>query len=274
MLPNGTYTVEAILQQGQQTATGTVNITVRDAALTHASMAIIPGGSIPVNISDEQMGQHSTGSVTYGTFSRVQKADVSLQPADEFDIMGGVSPRPPRKPNDNDLVLENVRPGRYWLQVSPYIGYIASAVAGSADLLRQPLVVGSGGASSPIDIVLRDDGAAIDGTVEGMPSALPSLQGEAIARSGPAAVEAYVYCIPPPDSNGRFTVAGVSAEGTFRLHQLPPGVYRIVAFDRLQGELEYRNAEAMEVYEGKGPVVRLLPGQTEQVRVPLIVTKE
>ena len=84
---------------------------------------------------------------------------------------------------------------------------------------------------------------------------------------------AYVYCIPLPDSSGRFTEAGVSAEGTFRFQQLPPGAYRVLAFDHQQSELEYRNAEAMSVYEGKGPVVRLAAGQTEQVRVNLISSK-
>ena len=106
-----------------------------------------------------------------GSFTREQKAEVFLQPAEDFD--SGDSPPfvQPRKPNDNDLVLENVRPGRYWLKVDPSRGYVASAVAGSADLLRQPLVVGPGGASLPIEIVLRDDGATIEGTVEGMPPA-------------------------------------------------------------------------------------------------------
>jgi hypothetical protein len=51
-------------------------------------------------------------------------------------------------------------------------------------------------------------------------------------------------------------------------------VYRVLAFDRQQNELEYQNAEAMSIYEDKGPVVRLGPGQTEQVRVNLISTKD
>jgi len=85
-------------------------------------------------------------------------------------------------------------------------------------------------------------------------------------------VGAYVYCIPLPDSPGRFTVGGISVEGTFQLLQLPPGPYRVLAFDRQQNELEYQNAEAMGVYEGKGPVVRLAAGQTEQVRVTLLST--
>lgn len=276
MLPNGTYTVEASRQQGQQIANGSVNITVKDAPLTHTSMVVIPCGSIPVNIRDEQSekGRQTSGSMTFGKFSREAKAEVSLQPADDFDSMGFASLRPPRRPNDNDLVLENVRPGRYWLNVTPYFGYVASAFAGSVDLLRQPLVVGPGGASLPIDIVLRDDGAAIDGTVEGMPAAPADARGAASA--GPVLMfgGAYVYCIPLPDSAGRFTMAGISAEGTFQLQQLPPGVYRILAFDRQPGELEYQNAEAMGVYEGKGPVIRLASGQTEQVRVPLIFIKE
>ena len=54
MLPNGIYTVEATLQQGQQTATGSVNITVKDGPLIHASMAVLPNGSIPVNITDDE----------------------------------------------------------------------------------------------------------------------------------------------------------------------------------------------------------------------------
>jgi hypothetical protein len=274
MLPNGTYSVEATLQQGQQTATGTLNITVKDAPLIHATMAVLPNGSIPVNIKDERSanGRQPVGFVRMGTFSREVKADVSLQPADDFDTTGAVFLRSPRKPNDNDLVLDGVRPGRYWLQVDPVRGYVASAVAGSLDLLRQPIVVGPGGASSPIDIVLRDDGATIDGTVEGLPAALPS--GAASAGPVQPSVAAYAYCIPLPDSTGRFTASWVSPQGTFQFQQLPPGAYRVLAFDRQQSELEYQNAEAMSIYEGKVPVVRLVPGQTEQLRVPLISTKE
>jgi hypothetical protein len=274
MLPNGTYTVEASVQQGQQTANGSLSINVRDAPLTHASMAVIPGGSIPVNIRDEQNEKGRQGSMMYGKFSREAKADVSLQPADDFDSTGSATLRLPRKPHDNDLVLENVRPGRYWLQVTPYFGYVASAAAGSVDLLRQPLVVGPGGASPPIDIVLRDDGAAIEGTVEGMPAAPSSPRGTVSSFAVLTPAGAYVYCIPLPDSAGRFNAARVSDEGAFQLQQLPPGVYRVLAFDCQQGELEYQNAEAMEVYEGKGPVVHLAPGQTQQVRVQLISTKE
>ena len=276
MLPNGTYTVETTLQQGQQTATGSVNITVKDGPLVHSSMVVLPNGSIPVNIEDERSedSRQYTATLQIGRFSREQRAEVSLQAADEFDSAGFAFLRPPRKANDNDLVLDNVRPGRYWLTVGPLRGYVASAVAGSVDLLRQPLVVGPGGASLPIDIALRDDGAAIDGTVDGMPAA------PAVGGAGAASIVriemtvGYVYCIPLPDSAGRFMATSVSPQGTFELQQVPPGAYRVLAFDRQQSELEYQNAEVMSRYDDKGPVIRLGPGQTERVRLSLISTKE
>ena len=84
----------------------------------------------------------------------------------------------------------------------------------------------------------------------------------------------YVYCIPLPDSPGRFTASWVSPQGTFQFQQVPPGAYRVLAFDRQQNELEYQNPEVMSRYDDKGPIVRLAPGQTEHVRVTLISTRE
>ena len=83
-------------------------------------------------------------------------------------------------------------------------------------------VVGPGGASLPIDILLRDDGAAIDGTVDGMPAAPAGALGPiAIVRSGPNALPAapYVYCIPlriPRPFHGKLGLApgDVSAAAT------------------------------------------------------------
>jgi hypothetical protein len=48
----------------------------------------------------------------------------------------------------------------------------------------------------------------------------------------------------------------------------------VLAFDRSQSELEYRNPEAMQSYDAKGPVVRLVGGQKEHVRLQLISTSE
>jgi hypothetical protein len=280
-LPNGTYTVEATLQ-GQQSASGSVNIMVKGAPLTNANLALIPNGSIPVNIKEDLSAStgHDPALVSRtGKFSREQKANVNLLPVDDFDRPGGGWARQARQTNDNDLVLENVEPGRYWVSVNAFRGYVASAVAGGIDLLRQPLAVGPGGASAPIEIVLRDDTAAIEGTVDGMPTPPRSARNSATVGVtytglGPTPQGPWVYCVPLPDSPGRFTESWISPEGTFHIQQLPPDAYRVLAFDHQQLELEYQNPEAMRAYQGKGWVVRLVPGQTERLRLTLISTQE
>ena len=280
MLPNGTYSVEATLQ-GQENATGRANITVKSAPVNDATITLIPHGSMPVKIrADVDAPKRHTASMTQGKFSREQNADVSLQPAEDFTLRTSAWLRPPRKPNDNALVLDNVGPGHYWVNIRPYWGYVASADAGGVDLLRHPLVVAPGGSSFPVNIVLRDDFAKIDGTVEGLSSPASNAGnsmsvGRMTSYPGTAAPlpGLFVFCVPLPDSPGRFTETQASPDGSFQVQQLPPGAYRILAFDRRQ-ELEYENPEAMRAYEGKGPVIRLAPGQTEHVRVSLISSTE
>jgi len=67
---------------------------------------------------------------------------------------------------------------------------------------------------------------------------------------------------------------GMSSWQVIASPPLAPGAYRVVAFDRPQPELEYRNPEAMRAYEGKGPVVRIAGGQTEHVRLQVISSSE
>jgi hypothetical protein len=77
--------------------------------------------------------------------------------------------RNPTGKGTEGLVVENAREGKYRVWVMPNRGYVASATSGGVDLLRKPLVVGAGGASAPIEITLRDDTAALDGTVSPLP---------------------------------------------------------------------------------------------------------
>jgi hypothetical protein len=201
-----------------------------------------------------------------------------LEPAD--DAEGGVaSLRGPTKPGDESLVVENARPGRYWVRVMSSRGYVASVRSGNIDLQHQPLVVGSGGSISPIEITMRDDTGQIEGTVEGIIPPAPLLSsysdvGALAFRAAPGPGPARLYCIPLPDSSGQITEVGVSSDGSFTSPPMPPGAYRLLAFDRQQSELEYRNPDAMANYDGKGPVVRLVAGQTEHVRLQLIPTSE
>jgi hypothetical protein len=289
MLPNGTYMIEAS-SFGQSAATGLLTFTVNGAAVQGPPLVLMPNSSVKVDVKEEFTSTDNTGSVTLRVNRRVMTPrgprrylNINLEPADDSERGGVGGLRNPTGPEDESLVIENVQPGHYWVRVNSSRGFAASVRSGNIDLQHQPLVVAAGGSASPIEITMRDDTAGLDGTVEGItPTATAALNASAetdgsASLSRPQAVPAAparVYCVPLADSSGQFTEVWVSPDGSFSSPPLPPGAYRLLAFDRPQPELEYRNPEVMQSYEAKGPVVRLISGQTEHVRLQLISTSE
>jgi hypothetical protein len=287
MLPNGTYGVEATAF-GQTPASGQLTLTVKGAAVDGARMMLSPSGTIAVNVTE----QFTAGEDHYQSFMMTAKGrqvavrgprgymQVVLEPDDE-ERGRTASFRPPAGPDDESLVIDNVMPGRYWVRVSTSRGYAASIKSGTLDLQHRTLVVGAGGSAAPIEIVMRDDTAEIEGTVEGLASPIDTstraADGENGVRGRPAPMEAsaHVYCIPLPDSSGIFSESTVSRDGSsFTFPALPPGAYRLLAFERPQPDLEYTNPEAMRAYDTKGPVIRVSAGQKERVRLQLISKSE
>jgi hypothetical protein len=307
MLPNGNYTVEASsfgpsLMSGLQTLTvkGATNEypkvgddpkigdpTVSDRKINGPGLTLLPNASIPVSVKEEFTSADHAGSMTWTINGRTtvvrgprRYLNVRLEPTDDFGLGGVVSLREPTGAGDDGLVIQGASAGSYWVIVNSSRGYVASIRSGNFDLQHQPLAVGAGGAVSPIEITMRDDMAEIDGTVEGVTSPLqgPISAGDAggmasySTNAGKAV--AYVYCVPLADGNGQFTEIGVKADGSFGSAELAPGSYRLLAFDRSQPEFEYQDPEAMQVYDSKGPVVRIVGGQKERVTLQLISTNE
>lgn len=202
-----------------------------------------------------------------------------LEPADDFGQDRGGWLRPPSGPDDDSLAIDSVHPGRYWVRVNSSRGFAASVTSGETDLLHDPLVVGPGGSGSPIEITMRDGEAEVDGTIEGAAPQFGASEGLAASSASAAHVApdgsfAHVYCVPLPDSSGEFKDLFVPPDGKFGPQQMPPGTYRVLAFDHPQPELEYRDPEAMRAYEAKGQLVRLVAGQKEHLQLPLIPNSE
>jgi len=86
--------------------------------------------------------------------------------------------------------------------------------------------------------------------------------------------QAHVYCLPLPESTGQFREAWVAPDGKFSLQRMPPGAYRVLAFNQPQNDLEYQDAASMRTYEGKGQVVRLAAGQKEELKLQVISGNE
>ncbi len=289
-LPNGTYLVEAS-SQGQNPATGSVTITVKGAASESPPMTLVPRSSVHIEAKLEfnpnaeapvqtPVQKEGADQVLDNGQGQAQNFAVRLEPADEFttpEVFFGPSSSFQR---DDSVVLGGVAPGRYWVRVDSSRGFAAAVTSGEVDLLRRPLTVGAG-SNLRVDVTLRNDGAEISGNIEGLEGQSPVTAespaagaGSFISVSFSGQEGAHVYCIPLPDSTGQFRQGVVGRDGTFDLQQVAPGTYRVLAFNRPQMELEYRNREAMRAYDAKGQIVRLAAGQKENLTLQLISTSE
>ncbi len=286
-LPNGTYVLEAT-SVGPAFAQGSATLTVKGADAEGSPLTLSPFGTIRIHAQGDfkpdpepdANQEKITQVVTNQQQWRRSTLNLSLESADEFPQSNNFAQlRPPTGPRDDSLIFDNVAPGRYWIRINPARGFAASVTAGDLDLLRNPLTVAPG-ANLTVDVTLRDDGAEISGSIEDLrgdsaesdqrePSNLTSL-----GRALNGRPTGYVYFVPLSDSPGQFREAPVSSDGKFTVQQLPPGAYRVLAFDHPQQDLEYRDSEAMRAYDNKGPVVRLAAGQKETLRLPMIASNE
>ncbi len=267
-LPNGKYLVEATLYEPGPAAGGSVNLVVAGAPAEGPSMVISGNNSISVNVKEEFTSNEGpgSGSWTDGKHTFPLRGPrlylrISADALDDFGQWGGSSVRPPTGANDDSLFLDYLAPGKYWLRLTSSRGYIASASIGGTDLLREPLVVVPG-ASTPIEITMRDDTAELEGTLLGI--------GASPANSGRFSPQGFIYCIPLPDSPGQFLELSASSDGTFDYRMVAPGVYRVIAFRRQQRDIPYRDPEAMKAYENKGQVVHFAPGQKVTLQLQIV----
>ncbi|MGD0182067.1 MAG: hypothetical protein ABSC15_19825 [Terriglobales bacterium] len=277
LLPDGNYTLQAS-SFAPNPASGLLNITVRSAPVEGPEMILVSNGSIKVNVKEEFTSGEEGASRNFNVEGNPaafipqgprRYLNVRLEPADDFGQRGPGWLRPPSGPEDDSLVIEGTPPGRYWVKVDTSRGFASAISSGTTDLQHHPLIVGPGGSSAPIEITMRDDTAEIDGTVESL-AASPTGSSSQVSEGS----SAHLYCIPLPDSSGEFKDIWVQADGKFGPQQMPPGTYRVLAFDRPQPDLEYRNPEAMKAYDAKGQLVRLIAGQKEHLHLQLVSPAE
>jgi hypothetical protein len=263
MLPEGNYTLEADAR-GQPGSTGILNFSVDGAAYEGTPLNLMPNSSLTVNVAEEfKSTQGAANQISSGgddgslstAAPRNLNVQVTLAPLEEFGSgEGGASQQLEGAP-ENTLVIPNVRPGRYRVRAETGFGFVASILCGGTDLMREALVVGPGGVSSPIEISLRDDGVEVDGKAEG-------------------ANQYYVFFLPVSEGSGQYRAATSNPDGSFTVEQLPPGTYRVLAFDSEQEDLAYTNQEALRNFESQGQIIHVTAGQKEHLRLKTITRGE
>lgn len=279
-LPDGTYTLQTI-SYGPNRIAGQLNFTVAGAPVTGPAVTLMPGSSIAINVSEEF--QHTQAEPSPQFFSsiggpramapnprRPNYLQVMLLPDEQFGLSSAVSLRPPSGPDDESLVIEGVLPGRYRVSVNTSIGYAASITSGSTDLLRQPLVVGIGGSTPPLEITMRDDGAEVEGKIDST-NVTPD---RATANNGSNQPLGFVCLAPIDRMDDRCKIVWTGPDGTFTFQQLAPGSYYALAMDRSHLQFESLSNEILTQYESKIQVIRVAQEQKERVRLPLITASE
>ena len=277
ILPDGAYLV-SMESREPNAASGTVSLVVAGAPAQGSTMVLAPRGSIRLNVTENFASKDRDGTSIWsdqrGSFQLSgprRYLQASVEPIDDLGLRGQRTLRPPQGKNDNSLLIADVPPGRYHLRLYSSRGYVTSATADGVDLLQEPLVA-LPGAETAVDIDLRDDFAEIDGTLTHISAELkrPTRQSYRGSWQPPA----YIYLVPVPGERGNFQQIGADPEGHFTIGDVAPGKYLILAFEKQQINLPYRDAETIRSYESKGRMVRLTAGQKEKLELPIISSNE
>jgi Carboxypeptidase regulatory-like domain len=159
---------------------------------------------------------------------------------------------------DPTPAIRNIPPGVYSVEVSPNgPHYVQSARSGSIDLLEQSLTVAPGASNQPIEIVLRDDFATLEGSIK--------FDGE--SESATVLIISTNSLTNAPQQRRNFMVTNTAP--SFQFSQLAPGEYRILAVND-PDEFEYGNPDVVRKYLSKARDVSLVPNQKAKVELEIV----
>lgn len=275
-IPPGLYTLMA--QAGMVTARG------GPAASSQSALVQVVGGF-------GEFSTHSFASQPINALSSVSDIHLALQPTADIPIVVHGLPneafaRPyllprffaliPKTPGasspeyfpgleksedthfsgDLPMVFTGIPAGNYELKIGlPYNApfYVESASSGALNLLRENLVLS--GSIPPIDVVLRDDPAALSGTIS----------------SGNTPVSGVVVLLP--DSRSKPIIFVADSTGSYRVSGLAPGAYRVFAVVPAANP-DYLDAAFQQKISSKIQEITLTPRQSASMHLELATVEE
>jgi hypothetical protein len=261
-IPSGAYRIQSNginLQDRPLRNLQTLVVTRNVAAL---QLLLRPGADIPVVARTEfsrlrpQDLCPSNGAKRESDCSDAFFAYVRLQPED--DLHTGFSFRPGYGEESGSAVISGVLPGRYQAMGSVRVGgtYVQSLRSGGVDLFREDLVVPEDGSTSPLEAVLRDDGAALNVKV----------------RAEKDVQETTVLIVPEGEVRQAQTrTLWGGREVAFSV--LAPGNYQVFAFDSVD-DLNYAEPGVLAKYSAKAARITLAPDGNSNITVDLIHVEE
>jgi Carboxypeptidase regulatory-like domain len=202
------------------------------------------GVSLEVVLKDES----SDHNVLHQIYVRLVQKDFQNQ---QRDVM--LPPPPGAAPADTRFA--DISPGVYTVEAFTSLGYVSELHCGSADLLRDDLVIAPGAAYPPIEVTLRDDSAMLTVSLK--------------AKDAAAAIVVYSRDFPKRSLLTVYDPGAASAA----LPPLPPGSYDLLALSN-PSDLEYHNPRAMEKYLPRATSITLRPRENKEISLDVAEVEE
>ena len=211
-------------------------------------IALSPPHSIPVIVKLEPVHRHERSEL-----QSVRLVSVRFRVTDPARAAPEYSSNVEKTQNRLALVIHDLAAGKYSVEVQP-VGdwYVRQAQCGDTDLLSDELTVLPGVETPPIEIVLRDDGASVNGKV---------AIGEGRKRAA--------VVVLPARAAEKAKMVWTSPRGDFAESGLAPGEYDVIALDRGDA-LEYANPEVMSKYLTRGTHIALQADESRSISLDLV----
>jgi hypothetical protein len=234
----------------------------------HVAITVVPVPRLRVTIRREFTSTAEAPSTTRSSAPGVNLQLDNAEPFAQGEMISGLQFDPNADPlSETASGTIDAMPGRYWVEADSWTAaYVRSVTSGGVDLASSPLVISPDSANAPIEVVLRDDFGTISGQIT-------DQAGNESGSSAGAAVgevrDTYVYAIPLFPTTSTTLSTTFQSPGQFKISQLAPGSYRVVACDSEQ-EIDFHEPEALAAWAGKGQVVSVERGGTATVQLELL----
>jgi protocatechuate 3,4-dioxygenase beta subunit len=258
--PDGTFHVTLLpgrhtLIGTAGTGTGYLTIDVRDADIDNLRIVAMPAFDVAGRIL-------SDGPVDTKALANIR---INLQ----RDLPVPLAPGSYSQPRDDGTFTVEATPGDYRLNVAPLLNvsfvparfplnvsgplenvYVKAIRVGNVDVLNNGVHL-EGPPANPLEIVIGTNPGALEGAVT-------------TGRQTPAAGTTVVVLPAVRDRFDLIKTTATDPAGRFRLDRLPPGDYRVFAWEEVS-DGAWQDPEFMRTYEERGTPIRVAEGATERV---------
>jgi hypothetical protein len=246
-VPPGSYNLSAFWNDGKRQLYGRVPVEVSNANLDGVTLVL----DSPITLA----GRFRVEGSNQFDFTQL---GLWLQPIDSTMGGGNAEIKP-----DGTFLVQNVYDGNYRVRVLGYPEgyYLKSAREGGSEVLESGLTISRSQPPARLEILLCPDGGRVDGTV---------LEEQHPVRG------IWVVLAPDPPHRDReemYSVKATDAFGRFSLSGLPPGDFKLFAWEPVQGT-NYTDPEFLNAFEDRGTPVHIEEKQQRTVQLDVITSEE